>query len=215
MIRFLIKRTLWAVLVIFLFATVMFFLIQIIIPQDFTIQFALDLTRTEREAMQRELGLDLPLWQQYFNWISNFFNGAFGESFYGYPVVEILKATIPTSLLIFLTGTALAFIIGLGLGRFIGWRGSGPVTSLTTFSGIALYTTFPPWLAWLITYFIGRRMRFFRRVFGSRAFEHLDSNIWGDFSLTPSMVSWRMVVSLIIATLILLAFNALLHRLTR
>ena len=212
MIRFLIRRTLWAALIIFLFATVMFFLIQIIIPHDFTLQFALDLTRTQREAMQEELGLNLPLWQQYINWISNFFNGTFGESFYGYPVVEILKATIPVSLLIFLTGTALAFIIGLSLGRFIGWRGSGPVTSLTTFSGIALYTTFPPWLAWLITYFIGRKMHFFRTLFGFRGLDH---KIWGDTSLTPSIISWRMVLSLMIATLVLVAFNALLHRLTR
>ncbi|HEY42785.1 MAG TPA: ABC transporter permease [Anaerolineae bacterium] len=215
MIRFLIRRTLWAVLIIFLFATVMFFLIQIIIPQDFTVQFALSQSRAQREAMQEELGLNLPLWQQYFNWISNFFNGTFGESFYGYPVVEILKATIPVSLLLFLTGTALAFVIGLALGRFIGWRGSGPVTSLTTFGGIALYTTFPPWLAWLVTYFIGRRIRFFRSVFGSGPFSGLDFRIWGDSPLSPSMVSWRMVVSLIIGTLVLLALNALLHRLTR
>ena len=215
MIRFLIRRTLWAVLVIFLFATVMFFLIQIIIPQDFTVQFALSQSRAQREAMQEELGLNLPLWQQYFNWISNFFNGTFGESFYGYPVIEILKATIPASLLIFLTGTALAFVIGLALGRFIGWRGSGPVTSLTTFGGIALYTTFPPWLAWLVTYFIGRRIRFFRTVFGSRSFDSLDFRIWGDSPLSPSMVSWRMILSLIFVTLVLVALNTLLQRFIR
>jgi peptide/nickel transport system permease protein len=215
MIRFLIRRTLWAALVIFLFATVMFFLIQIIIPQDFTVQFALSQSRAQREAMQEELGLNLPLWRQYFNWISNFFNGTFGESFYGYPVIEILKATIPVSLLIFLTGTALAFVIGLALGRFIGWRGSGPVTSLTTFGGIALYTTFPPWLAYLVTYFIGRKIKFFRSVFGSHGFGGLDHTIWGDSPLSPSMVSWRMILSLMIATLVLVAFNALLHRLTR
>ncbi len=215
MIRFLIKRTLWAALVIFLFATVMFFLIQIIIPHDFTVQFALDQSRAEREAMQEELGLNLPLWQQYINWITSFFNGTFGESFYGYPVVEILKATIPVSLLMFFTGTALAFVIGLSLGRFIGWRGSGPVSSFTTFGGIALYTTFPPWLAWLVTYFIGRRIKFFRTVFGSRSFSGLDFEIWGDSPLSPSMVSWRMILSLMIATLVLVALNALLHRLTR
>lgn len=215
MIRFLIRRTLWAALIIFLFATVMFFLVQIIIPHDFTVQFAMGQSQAQREAMQEELGLNLPLWQQYINWISNFFNGTFGESFYGYPVVEMLKVTIPVSLLIFLPGTALAFIIGLALGRFIGWRGSGPVTSLTTFGGIALYTTFPPWLAWLITYFIGRRIKFFRSVFGSSSFDGLDFKIWGDSPLSPSMVSWRMVVSLIVGMLVLVAFNALLHRLTR
>lgn len=215
MIRFLIRRTLWAALIIFLFATVMFFLLQIIIPHDFTVQFAMGLTRAQREAMQEELGLNLPLWQQYFNWISNFFNGTFGESFYGYPVVQMLKAAVPVSLLIFLTGTALAFIIGLALGRFIGWRGPGPITSVTTFGGIALYTTFPPWLAWLITYFIGRRIKFFRSVFGSSSFDGLDFKLWGDSPLTPSMVSWRMVVSLILGTLALVAFNAFLHRITR
>jgi peptide/nickel transport system permease protein len=193
----------------------MFFLVQIIIPHDFTVQFALFQSRAEREAMQEELGLNLPLWQQYINWITNFLNGSFGRSFYGYPVVAMFKVAIPVSLLIFLTGTAIAFIIGLALGRFTGWRGSGPLTSVTIFGGIALYTTFPPWLAWLITYFIGRQIRFFRTVFGTDGFDGLDFEIWGHTPLTPSSVSWRMVVSFIAATIVFVAINVFIHRLTR
>jgi peptide/nickel transport system permease protein len=215
MIRFLIRRTLWAVLIVFLFATMMFFLVQVIIPHDFTVQFALSQSRAAREAMQEELGLNLPLWQQYINWIANFFNGNFGQSFYGYPVMAMFKIAIPVSLLIFLTGTAIAFMIGLALGRFTGWRGSGPLTSVTIFGGIALYTTFPPWLAFLITYFIGRQIRFFRTVFGTDGFSGLDFEIWGHTPLTPSGVSWRMVVSFMVATFAFVAINALIHRLTR
>jgi ABC-type dipeptide/oligopeptide/nickel transport system permease component len=84
MTRFLIKRVFWALITIFLFATAMFFIVQIIIPHDFTVQFALSQTTAQREAMQEELGLNLPLWQQYLKWIRNFFTGSFGQSFYGY-----------------------------------------------------------------------------------------------------------------------------------
>jgi peptide/nickel transport system permease protein len=215
MTRFIFKRFLWAVLTLFLFATVMFFLVQVIIPHDFTVQFAMGMTRTQREALQEELGLHLPLWQQYLNWFRNFLNGNFGDSFYGYPILEMFKSTIPVSLLVFLTGTAIAFMIGLALGRFIGWRGSGPITSITTFSGIALYTTFPPWLAWLMTYFIGRRVGFFRAVFGSYAFDDLDHNIWMGFELTPSMIASRMVLSILIVTVLVTVINALISRMIR
>jgi peptide/nickel transport system permease protein len=190
----------------------------VIIPNDFTVQFALGMTRSQREALQEELGLDLPLWQQYINWFRNFFNGNFGDSFYGYPILEMFRTTIPVSLLVFLMGTVIAFMVGLGLGRFIGWRGSGPITSITTFSGIALYTTFPPWLAWLMTYFIGRRVGFFRAVFGSYAFEDLDHAIWGDLGdleLTPSMISTRMVLSILVITVLIILLDTLLARLTK
>jgi peptide/nickel transport system permease protein len=218
MTRFILKRFLWAALTLFLFTTVMFFLVQVIIPNDFTVQFALGMTRSQREALQEELGLDLPLWQQYINWFRNFFNGNFGDSFYGYPILEMFRTTIPVSLLVFLMGTVIAFMVGLGLGRFIGWRGSGPITSITTFSGIALYTTFPPWLAWLMTYFIGRRVGFFRAVFGSYAFEDLDHAIWGDLGdleLTPSMISTRMVLSILVITVLIILLDTLLARLTK
>ena len=197
MIRFILKRTLWALLTIFLFATVMFFLVQIIIPGDFTVQFAMSQTKSQREAMREELGLNLPLWQQYLNWIRNFFTGSFGESFYGYSVFDMFKSTIPLSLLVFFTGTALAFIIGLWLGKYTGWRGTGAISSITTLGGITLYTTFPPWLAWLIMYFIGSRFNIHRPVFRSNSFAGLDRNIWGATPLTPAMVAWRMLITII------------------
>lgn len=215
MIRFILNRTLWALITIFLFATVMFFLVQVIIPHDFTVQFALSQTTAQREAMREELGLNLPLWQQYLNWIRNFFTGSFGKSFYGYPVLEMFKSTIPVSLLVFLTGTALAFILGLQLGKYTGWRGPGAITSITTLGGIALYTTFPPWLAWLIMYFIGSRFNIIRPVFRSSSFGGLDHIIWGATPLTPAMVAYRMLVTIIVITLILMTINMLLARLTR
>lgn len=215
MTRYLIKRVLWAIITIFLFATAMFFIVQLIIPHDFTVQFALSQSRAQREALQEELGLNLPLWQQYLNWIRNFFTGSFGQSFYGYQVMDMFKSSIPVSLLVFLTGTALAFMIGFWLGKSAGWKGPGAISSITTLSGITLYTTFPPWLAWLIMYFIGSRIKIFRPVFRSSSFQGLDRTIWGPTSLSPPAVASRMVISLFALTLILAAINSLLHRLTR
>jgi peptide/nickel transport system permease protein len=209
------RRALWTVVTLFLFVTVMFFLVQIIIPHDFTVQFAMVMPQSEREALQEELGLNLPLWKQYILWIKSFFTGGFGQSFYGYPVAELIKSTVPVSLLVFLTGTAIAYLIGLWLGRVTGWRGGGPLTSAVTFGSLALYTSFPPWVAWLLTYFLARRFVLTRSWLRPDAFSGLDRTLWGDAPLSPSAVAGYMTLSLITAALLILLLNALLQRALR
>lgn len=208
--RYLLRRFWGSLITVVLFATVMFFLVQIIIPHDFTVQFSLGMTRGEREAMAEELGLNRPLWQQYLDWMVNLFTGQFGDSFYGYPVMELIKSALPISLIIFLPGTALAFLIGFWLGKFTGWRGEGLVTTSTTFGAMALYTSFPPWIAFLITYFLARKLKMFRPVFANAGFSGLDHTIWSGGVMTPESIASRMVISLVAGTLIFVLVSRVL-----
>jgi len=216
MAKYLLRRILWSTVTLFLFVSLIFFLVQVIIPHDFTVQFALGQTQAQREALQHELGLDLPLWKQYLRWMRNFVSGSLGESFYGYTVEQVLKTTVPLSLFIFLIGTALAFTIGLWLGKITGWRGSGPLASTLTFGGIALYTTFPPWLAFLMTHFISRRFSVTRNAFArSDGLSGLSSEIWGADNISPSQIAWRITLVIIAIAFVLFLLNLLLRRLTR
>lgn len=78
------------------------------------------------------------------------FTGKLGTSFYGNDVIEILKVTLPLSMWVFIPGATLAYMLGLRLGKFTGWRSPKLISNATKLSGPALFTSFPPWLAWMI-----------------------------------------------------------------
>ena len=210
MIRYLSKRALSSLIALFLFLTFMFFVAEIMIPHDFTVQFGMTYTREQREQMQQEFGLDLPLWQRYLNWVRRLISGSLGTSFYGSPVVEVLKTFLAPTLLIFVAGTGIAFVFGQWLGKLTAWRGSGWLSNSATFSAIALYTTFPPWLAFLMTYFFARRLGWFRRL--DNPYRQLNREIWKGFALTPQAVMWRMLLALVAVALLLAVVNRVLRR---
>lgn len=153
MARFLMRRILSGLLILFLFQTVLFFAIQVILPGDFVSHYALSLTSEQEAELRTQLGLDLPLWPRYLRWLFTLLNGnlrsyeIFGE---GLPVTAILLDVLPATLLLFGVGMSLAFLLGHWLGRLTAWRGPGLLSGSITFASILLYTSFPPWLGFLL-----------------------------------------------------------------
>ena len=146
MIRYLSRRLLSGILILLLFATAMFFAVQVFLPGDFVshmvpVSF---LSPREVEELRQQLGLDLSIGLRYLNWLSLLFRGDLGNSYSGVPVIEILKSAFLSTLFVFGIGTVLAFIIGQWLGKVTAWRRSTPYSSLATFTTILLYTSFPP-----------------------------------------------------------------------
>ena len=68
MIRYLIKRLLTGLVLLFIYVSILFFTVQAILPGDYVSQFTLGLTPSEAAALRQELGLDTPLWQRYLAW---------------------------------------------------------------------------------------------------------------------------------------------------
>ncbi len=215
MIRYLSRRFLSSLIALFLFLTLMFFVTEVMIPGDFTTQFAMTHNRQQREEMQKELGFDLPLWQRYLNWVRRLFSGNLGTSLYGSPVVQVLEGLIPYTLLVFFIGTVVAFLFGQWLGKAVAWRRSGFLSTSATFSAIALYTTFPPWLAFLVTYFFARRLRWFRSPRSENPFDGFHQDVWRDFLLTPQTVMLYMVLAFVVVWLVLVVINKILERTLR
>jgi peptide/nickel transport system permease protein len=216
MIRYLIRQSLLSLVKLFLFATIMFFFIQILIPGDFVDQFSLFMDRSERAAMREQLGLNLPIWQRYLEWLNKLVHLDLGVSFYGEPLVETLKLVIPPTLLVFVTGTALAFAIGMWLGKRTAWRGRGFFSGLATLGGITLFTSFPPWIAYLLAYVLTGGRDFI--IMGERGglrrttFRDLNTDIWHDVQISPSAVAFRMFVTAVIAVVLVFLLNRLLTR---
>jgi len=208
MIRYLVKRFLTGLILLFIYVTVLFFAVQIILPGDYVSQFVLGMTQLESQQLRQQLGLDLPIWQRYFIWLSNLLHGDLGTSYspwgQGPPVSEVIAQTLPVTLLIFGVGTILAFVIGRWLGKVAAWRGPGLVSGSITFASIALYTSFPPWLAFLMIYFVVWRLNIPISLQGRPTFDTPKNS--------QAMVMTKMLLGLGLAFVLIFALNWLYRR---
>ena len=211
MLRCIIQRLLSGLIIVFLFQTAIFFTVQIIIPGDFVSHFAMALSPSDMQELRQQLGLDLPIGERYLNWVGNLLRGDLGRSYSlrgsGQSILEILKAATPPTILVFGVGTALAFLLGLWLGKITAWRGPGLISSSITFGSIALYTSFPPWMAFLLVYFITTQLGLLPQSINRR--------LWQEASLHPNQVMSKMVLTLLIALAVLLILNEIARRLRR
>lgn len=157
MSRYLLKRLLSGIVAFLIFTAIVFFGFNLLLPFDYVTTLSLFMPGNEaREALREELGLNLPLWRQYFLWLGHLLQGNLGQEFTmrggGRSVLDIIKGTLPASLLVFATGSGLAFALGHWLGKISGWRPSRWLSGSLTVGSIAAYTSFPPWLAFLLSF---------------------------------------------------------------
>jgi len=219
MTRYLIRQFVISLIKLFIFLTFMFFFIQIVMPGDFVDQFAMGCDAACREEMRLQLGLDLPLWNRYFHWLGQVVRLDFGGSMGGEHILDIFKQVIPPTLLVFVTGTVLAFMIGLWLGKITSWRERGIGSRLLTLGGLVLFTSFPPWLTYLVTYLFTKEGVF--KVVGGRGglrtptFHGLDRLLWQNVEFSPSEAILKMMICVVISSLGLLFLKVIYERLTK
>jgi peptide/nickel transport system permease protein len=207
-LKYILRRIISGLILLFIFASLVYFAVNTLLPGDWVSQFALGLTNEESTALRQQLGLDLPMWKRYLLWLGSLLEGNLGRSYnfggLGRPVMDVLKEVIPSTILVFGLGTVLAFMLGEWLGRVISWRKPDFLTGTATFSAITLYTSFPPWLAFLLVYFLVRRFRIFST--------ERERSIWRDAPVTWPGVINEMVAALLVITLIVVVLNHYYHR---
>ncbi len=122
-------------------------------PLDFLLSEATlaAMTAAEKAQVLTEFGLDLPLIQQFYDYLIGLFSGDFGISVQlGQPVWDVLMDRLPWTLL--LSGSALLFSTALGatLGVFSAWH-RGKTTDASTL-GLVLFAGSIPafWLAMML-----------------------------------------------------------------
>lgn len=117
MVRFLIRRTLLAVLVLWL-VTVLVFTLFYVAPHDVARQLAGRQASPEVIALiQQRLGLDRPLWEQYLSFVGNALHGNLGyDYYYQLPVTSILANALPKTLSLVAGAAVIWLLLGVGNG---------------------------------------------------------------------------------------------------
>jgi peptide/nickel transport system permease protein len=119
-------------------------------------------SQADLEAVRQRLGLDQPIWVQYWQFMLSLLHGDFGDSFYyRMPVLELYLSRLPNSLLLALAAMAFSLLIGIPSGILAAvrvggfWDSAGKVFSLLGLSlpsfwvGLLLILIFSVSLGWL------------------------------------------------------------------
>ena len=163
MLNFVLRRLLQSVLVLFLMSALVFTGVYAIgNPVDILVSPQADQAEIARTTAA--LGLDQPLWRQYWLFLSGAFSGDLGRSFASsVPAMHLIFERMPATIELALTAMVIAVVLGIPLGLLAGlkpdsWTGraimAGSVVgfSLPTFwVGLLLIMLFSVELGWLPT----------------------------------------------------------------
>lgn len=161
MIGWVIRRFAQAMLIVLLMTMIVFIGLHLIgNPADILI--GPDTDQRDREMLITQLGLDLPLWQQYWRFLVNAIQGDLGNSFvYNQPALELVLQRLPATLELAFAALIIALTLGVPLGLVSGlypdsWFSKVIMTgsiigfSLPTFwIGLMLIMAFSVSLGWL------------------------------------------------------------------
>lgn len=101
-----------------LLVSVLAFVAFSVIPGDPTDSvLGIEATEEQRLALRAQLGLDRPVYQRYWSWLTAFVTGNFGQSYrYNMPVAELVADQAKVTLVLAAVSFALILVISLPLG---------------------------------------------------------------------------------------------------
>ncbi len=163
--RYIIRRLLFAILILALFSVLAFFMVRLL-PGDpirAAMQQNVDLTdESIVQEVRAQYGLDKPVPVQYYIWLRDFFKADWGTSLgSGDAVWDMFWRRLPVTLELFLGATFWAFIIGFPLGIFSALRRNSVLD--ISFTTLAIIAVSAPafWVAIILIYAFAVKLHIF------------------------------------------------------
>ena len=199
MALYLLKRTAQILLTLFVFLSIVFFVVNAQ-PGDVSNLYALnpDLPPETREKLRDLFGVNEPLWKQYVIHVKNTLTGNFGVSFSHYPrtVSDVIAERLPRTLVLFLTATVISFYLGFALVKIIAWRRGQFTEYAYTIGGVTLYTVFTPWFGLMMIWLFAFKASWF--PIG----KFLDPVLWRDAPADANSIFSRMILTVIAVSVV-------------
>lgn len=128
MLVFVINRILQAIGVLAVMSVLVFVGIYLI-GDPTSMLVSAEATELERDAVRGALGLDRPVWVQYFSFVGNAVQGDFGRSFLtGQPALHLILERMPATFELVIVAMGFAVLVGVPLGIIAGLRPAAPLS---------------------------------------------------------------------------------------
>lgn len=197
MLRYILKRLISLILSLAVASLVIFFVIEVAPGDPASFMLGINAQPDTIAALRAELGLDVPKWQRYANWISGLLTGDFGTSYtYRTPVAEMIGARLWVSLPLAIYALALSTFIAFPAGIYAAAR-RGKAGDLAVMGTTQLGIAIPNfWFAMMLVLLFAINLRWF----GAGGFVGWDSGFWaGIHSLTLPAISLALPQAAILA----------------
>ena len=161
--RFIIRRTLYAIVTLFILSLTIFTVIRLT-GDPVTVMAEPGAPTEDLDRIRAEWGLDRPLPVQYLSFLKNIASGDLGKSFnYEMPVSTLYFQRLPNSLELAFAATLISLVIGIPAGLISAvrvntvWDSAGKVIALFGLAvpgfwlGLVMILIFSVWLGWLPT----------------------------------------------------------------
>lgn len=163
MLEYIVRRILQMILVL-LIVTIIVFTVVRLLPGDpilmyLTSQSVQDITQEQIDALRHEVGLDKPLFVQYFSWLAKAATGDLGHSIvHRGNVIDDIKQRLPVTLHIGLLAFIFAIIVGIPMGAISAIRrGTWIDSTLTSIGNLGICVPIF-WLGILLIYLFSLKL---------------------------------------------------------
>ncbi len=142
MIKYFIRRLLQLVVVAFIISVLVFLLVHLLPGDPSVTILGPNDTAHNRAVLFKQLGLNKPLIQQYFTWLTSVFHGSLGQSYLNHEsVTHIISTGWPIDLELIIISQVVAFSVAIPLALVTARRPNRPfdnVATTSTFGMLAL-----------------------------------------------------------------------------
>ena len=172
MAGFLLRRAAALIPVLIVVAIVTFLLIHIMPGDAAAVMLGPEATPAQVEALRKSLGLNQPLYVQFFTWVGNALQGDLGQSFFiGLPVSTVIHAALAPTINLAIFAELIAILIGVPAG-IVAARKQGSGTDQTVMVGALLGISVPSFLLGLFLMLIFSVLLGWLPVAGYAPLEH-------------------------------------------
>ena len=156
--KYLLKRVFYMILTLFLVATITFFLMKLMPGTPFTNQQKM--SATQIAVVNKQYGLDKPIWQQYLSYMLNAAHGDFGTSFQfsNQSVSYLISSRIGASAQLGIQAIIFGVVLGIIVGSFAAINRNTWIDTLCTVLSIIGKSVPNFVLAVLLQYYIALKL---------------------------------------------------------
>jgi peptide/nickel transport system permease protein len=197
MLRYSLKRLMSLLISLAVASLVIFFVIEVAPGDPASFMLGLNAEPDTVAALRSELGLDVPKWQRYLDWVGGMLTGDFGTSYtYRTPVAEMIGDRLWVSLPLALYALTLSTLIAFPAGIYAAARRGGP-GDIAVMGATQLGVAIPNfWFAMMMVLVFAINLRWF----GAGGFAGWDKGLGaGLHSLTLPAISLALPQAAILA----------------
>ena len=156
---FVIRRLLQALLVVFLMSVIVFFGVNIVGDPVYML-VSPDADQADIAAAIERLGLDRPIWEQYWLFLKGAAQGDLGDSFiFGEPALQLILHHMPATMELAFTALLLAIAIGIPLGLYAGLYPDNPLSKGIMAGSILGFSLPTFWVGLMLIMFFAVELR--------------------------------------------------------